>query len=102
MRTLINNSLFCLLAMVAATLCGCSDSIFDDEAQNDGGSIRLAADIEQLCSFQFLSWHLVLLVVCPEEKSGSVLRKTWRGTYDGTLAENPYLPDIISVDDAQD
>jgi len=48
MRTIINNSLFCLLAMVAATLCGCSDSIFDDEAQNDGGSIRLAADIEQL------------------------------------------------------
>lgn len=48
MRTIINNSLFCLLAMVAATLCGCSDSIFEDEAQNDGGSIRLAADIEQL------------------------------------------------------
>lgn len=48
MRTIINNSLFCLLAMVAATLCGCSDSIFDDETQNDGGSIRLAADIEQL------------------------------------------------------
>ncbi len=48
MRTIINNSLFCLLAMVAATLCGCSDSIFDDEAQNDGGSIHLAADIEQL------------------------------------------------------
>lgn len=48
MRTIINNSLFCLLAIVAATLCGCSDSIFDDEAQNDGGSIRLAADIEQL------------------------------------------------------
>lgn len=48
MRTIINNSLFCLLAMVAATLCGCSDSIFDDDAQNDGGSIRLAADIEQL------------------------------------------------------
>lgn len=48
MRTIINNSLFCLLAMVAATLCGCSDSIFDYEAQNDGGSIRLAADIEQL------------------------------------------------------
>lgn len=48
MRTIINNSLFCLLAMVAATLCGCSDSIFDDEAQNDGGSIRLATDIEQL------------------------------------------------------
>lgn len=48
MRTIINNSLYCLLAMVAATLCGCSDSIFDDEAQNDGGSIRLAADIEQL------------------------------------------------------
>lgn len=48
MRTIINNSLFSLLAMVAATLCGCSDSIFDDEAQNDGGSIRLAADIEQL------------------------------------------------------
>lgn len=48
MRTIINNSLFCLLAMVAATLCGCSDSIFDDEAQNVGGSIRLAADIEQL------------------------------------------------------
>ena len=48
MRTIINNSLFCLLAMVVATLCGCSDSIFDDEAQNDGGSIRLAADIEQL------------------------------------------------------
>lgn len=48
MRTIINNSLFCLLAIVAATLCGCSDSIFEDEAQNDGGSIRLAADIEQL------------------------------------------------------
>lgn len=48
MRTIINNSLFCLLAIVAATLCGCSDSIFDDDAQNDGGSIRLAADIEQL------------------------------------------------------
>jgi hypothetical protein len=48
MRTIINNSLFYLLAIVAATLCGCSDSIFDDEAQNDGGSIRLAADIEQL------------------------------------------------------
>ena len=47
MRTIINNSLFYLLAIVAATLCGCSDSIFDDEAQNDGGSIRLAADIEQ-------------------------------------------------------
>lgn len=46
MRTIINNSLFCLLAIVAATLCGCSDSIFEDEAQNDGGSIRLAADIE--------------------------------------------------------
>ena len=29
-------------------------------------------------------------------------RSQWRGTYDGTLAENPYLPDIISVDDAQD
>lgn len=43
MRTIINNSLFCLLAIVAATLCGCSDSIFEDEAQNDGGSIRLAA-----------------------------------------------------------
>lgn len=48
MRTIINNSLFYLLAIVAATLCGCSDSIFEDEAQNDGGSIRLAADIEQL------------------------------------------------------
>lgn len=48
MRTIINNSLFCLLAIVAATLCGCSDSIFDDDAQKDGGSIRLAADIEQL------------------------------------------------------
>lgn len=48
MRTIINNSMFYLLAIVAATLCGCSDSIFDDEAQNDGGSIRLAADIEQL------------------------------------------------------
>lgn len=48
MKNSINNIILCFAAVVAASLCSCSDSLFDDGLQNDGGSISLSADIEQL------------------------------------------------------
>lgn len=48
MKNSINNIILYFAAVVAATLCSCSDSLFDDGLQNDGGSISLSADIEQL------------------------------------------------------
>lgn len=48
MKNSINNIILYFAAVVAASLCSCSDSLFDDGLQNDGGSISLSADIEQL------------------------------------------------------
>ena len=46
MKNSINNIILYFAAVVAASLCSCSDSLFDDGLQNDGGSISLSADIE--------------------------------------------------------
>lgn len=48
MKHINKNIILYITAVVAATFCSCSDSLFNDDMQNDGGSISLSADIEQL------------------------------------------------------